>query len=45
MREPQEEKEVPQLALVAALLTLGISTAFVGICAYMNYNGVYSKKS
>ncbi|KAL8885625.1 MAG: hypothetical protein Q9215_006549 [Flavoplaca cf. flavocitrina] len=33
MREPEEEKEQPQLHLITALLTLGISTAFVGICA------------
>ncbi|KAL8995027.1 MAG: hypothetical protein Q9169_005153 [Polycauliona sp. 2 TL-2023] len=33
MREPGEEKEQPQLHLATALLTLGISTAFVGICA------------
>ncbi|KAL9027075.1 MAG: hypothetical protein Q9196_004353, partial [Gyalolechia fulgens] len=33
LREPEEEKEPPQLSLFTALLTLGISTAFVGICA------------
>lgn len=33
LREPEEEKEQPQLSLFVALLTLGISTAFVGICA------------
>ncbi|KAL8733582.1 MAG: hypothetical protein Q9166_001990 [cf. Caloplaca sp. 2 TL-2023] len=33
IREPEEEKEQPQLHLITALLTLGISTAFVGICA------------
>ncbi|KAI4182752.1 MAG: hypothetical protein L6R41_005792 [Letrouitia leprolyta] len=33
MREPEEEKEQPQLSLFTALLTLGISTALVGICA------------
>ncbi|CAL8577101.1 hypothetical protein XPA_002948 [Xanthoria parietina] len=33
MREPEEEKEQPQLHLITALLTLGISTAFVGVCA------------
>lgn len=33
MREPEEEKEQPQLHLITALVTLGISTAFVGVCA------------
>ncbi|KAL8990016.1 MAG: hypothetical protein Q9177_001226 [Variospora cf. flavescens] len=33
MREPEEEREQPQLSLLVALLTLGISTALVGICA------------
>ncbi|KAL8692612.1 MAG: hypothetical protein Q9218_002399 [Villophora microphyllina] len=33
MREPEEEREQPQLSLTTALLTLGISTALVGICA------------
>ncbi|KAI4192971.1 MAG: hypothetical protein LQ346_004049 [Caloplaca aetnensis] len=33
LREPEEEKEEPQLSLFVALLTLGISTAFVGLCA------------
>ncbi|KAL8761574.1 MAG: hypothetical protein Q9184_002311 [Pyrenodesmia sp. 2 TL-2023] len=33
LREPEEEKEQPQLSLFVALLTLAISTAFVGICA------------
>ncbi|KAL9600360.1 MAG: hypothetical protein Q9219_003210 [cf. Caloplaca sp. 3 TL-2023] len=33
MREPEEEREEPQLSLSVALLTLGISTALVGICA------------
>ncbi|KAL8706274.1 MAG: hypothetical protein Q9201_000650 [Fulgogasparrea decipioides] len=33
MREPEEEKEEPQLSLFVALLTLGISTALVGVCA------------
>ncbi|KAL8720931.1 MAG: hypothetical protein Q9225_002287 [Loekoesia sp. 1 TL-2023] len=33
MREPEAEKEEPQLSLFVALLTLGISTALVGICA------------
>ncbi|KAL8709910.1 MAG: hypothetical protein Q9220_005360 [cf. Caloplaca sp. 1 TL-2023] len=32
-REPEPEREEPQLSLFVALLTLGISTAFVGICA------------
>ncbi|KAL9003628.1 MAG: hypothetical protein Q9188_003518 [Gyalolechia gomerana] len=33
LREPEEEKEQPQLSLFTALLTLGVSTALVGICA------------
>ncbi|KAL8958217.1 MAG: hypothetical protein Q9183_005881 [Haloplaca sp. 2 TL-2023] len=33
MREPEEEREQPTLSLTAALLTLGISTALVGVCA------------
>ncbi|KAI4199695.1 MAG: hypothetical protein LQ350_004417 [Teloschistes chrysophthalmus] len=33
MREPEEEREQPQLSLWVALLTLGISTALVGVCA------------
>ncbi|KAL8829389.1 MAG: hypothetical protein Q9170_006187 [Blastenia crenularia] len=33
LREPEEEREQPQLSLFVALLTLGISTALVGICA------------
>lgn len=33
MREPEEEKEVLQLHLITTLLALGISTAFVSICA------------
>ncbi|KAL8774471.1 MAG: hypothetical protein Q9209_000844 [Squamulea sp. 1 TL-2023] len=40
MREPEEEKEQPQLALITALLTLGISTAFVGICAEFMTNAI-----
>ncbi|KAL8640118.1 MAG: hypothetical protein Q9228_002930 [Teloschistes exilis] len=33
MRDPEEEREQPQLSLLVALLTLGISTALVGVCA------------
>ena len=33
MREPEEEREEPQLSMLVALLTLGISTALVGVCA------------
>ena len=33
MREPEEKREQPTLSLTAALLTLGISTALVGVCA------------
>ncbi|KAL8661747.1 MAG: hypothetical protein Q9202_005309 [Teloschistes flavicans] len=33
MREPEEEREQPELSLFVALLTLGISTALVGVCA------------
>lgn len=33
LREPEDEREQPQLSLWVALLALGISTALVGICA------------
>lgn len=33
MREPEAEREQPELHYLVALLTLGISTALVGICA------------
>ena len=33
MREPEEEKEEPQLSIWVAVLTLAISTALVAICA------------
>ncbi|KAI4095826.1 MAG: hypothetical protein LQ344_001380 [Seirophora lacunosa] len=33
MREPEEEREQPQLSLFVALMTLAIATALVGVCA------------
>lgn len=33
LREPEEEKEKPQLSVLVAVITLSVSTAFVGICA------------
>jgi len=33
IQEPEDEEEIPSLSMIGALVTLGIATALIGICA------------